>query len=354
MPGNIRAVLSCLGGRPAGRHRPAVPRPRHRHVRRPAGSRGSDPRLQRQPPVPLHSGLCRSLRAPGSDRRRPGRGVDRGPVPAGRRRGLHGRTGERPHPAGLRAGRHRLAARRAPGTPVARVALLQAVSGLRTSAAALRTVVWSLLAVLVFGLLFASADAVFAEWAGAIVPDLNLDSFVLRAFITVAVGGVVLAATYLGLNPPNVEPRRRSGAAGRTPVRVAGAGAARGRGLPGVPRRAGDGELRRARLPRADHRAHLRGVRPPGLRPAHCGHRTHPARGVGRRPQGTAYDACRRGLAARVARPALLADPGRGRLRSLPDARLPGGLRLHRAPPARRRLRGLAGSAGARRDWWPA
>jgi two-component system, OmpR family, sensor histidine kinase BaeS len=53
--------------------------------------------------------------------------------------------------------------------------------------------------------LFASADALFAEWAGAIVPDVELDSFVLRAFITVAVGGVVLAATYLGLNPPNVE-----------------------------------------------------------------------------------------------------------------------------------------------------
>jgi two-component system, OmpR family, sensor histidine kinase BaeS len=83
---------------------------------------------------------------------------------------------------------------------------LQAITGLRASAAALRTVVWSLLGVLVFGLLFASADAIFAKWAGALVPDLNLDTFVLRAFLTVAVGGVVLAATYLGLNPPNVEP----------------------------------------------------------------------------------------------------------------------------------------------------
>lgn len=81
----------------------------------------------------------------------------------------------------------------------------QAVRGLRASAAALRTVLWSLLGLLVFGVLFASADALFAEWAGAIVPDVELDSFVLRAFITVAVGGVVLAATYLGLNPPNVE-----------------------------------------------------------------------------------------------------------------------------------------------------
>jgi signal transduction histidine kinase len=90
----------------------------------------------------------------------------------------------------------------------------QAVKGLRASAAALRTVLWSLLAVLVFGLLFASADALFAEWASAIVPDVELDSFVLRAFITVAVGGVVLAATYLGLNPPKVE----SGAGPTRPV----------------------------------------------------------------------------------------------------------------------------------------
>lgn len=82
---------------------------------------------------------------------------------------------------------------------------VQAVGGLRTSVAALRTVIWSLLGLLVFGLLFASADALFAKWAGAIVPDLELDSFVLRAFVTIAVGGVVLAATYLALNPPKVE-----------------------------------------------------------------------------------------------------------------------------------------------------
>jgi two-component system sensor histidine kinase BaeS len=83
---------------------------------------------------------------------------------------------------------------------------LRAIKGLGTSAAALRTVVWSVLGVLVFGLLFASADAVFARWVGAVLPDLQLDSFVLRTFLTVAVGGVVLAATYLALNPPSVEP----------------------------------------------------------------------------------------------------------------------------------------------------
>ncbi|MGH3358394.1 MAG: ATP-binding protein, partial [Nocardioidaceae bacterium] len=82
---------------------------------------------------------------------------------------------------------------------------LHAGIGSRTSAAALRTVAWSVLGMVVFGLLFASADAVFAEWVGAVVPDLRLDSFVLRSFVTVAVGGVVLAATYLALNPPRVE-----------------------------------------------------------------------------------------------------------------------------------------------------
>ena len=82
---------------------------------------------------------------------------------------------------------------------------MRGVTGRGRSAAALRTVVWSALVVVVFGLLFASADAVFAEWAGAVVPDLQLDTFVLRAFITVAVGGMVLAATYLAINPPRLD-----------------------------------------------------------------------------------------------------------------------------------------------------
>ena len=79
------------------------------------------------------------------------------------------------------------------------------VTGHGHSAATLRTVAWSVLGVVVFGLLFASADAVFADWASAVLPDLDLDSFVLRGFITVAVSGVVLAAVYLALNPPHVE-----------------------------------------------------------------------------------------------------------------------------------------------------
>lgn len=71
--------------------------------------------------------------------------------------------------------------------------------------AALRTVVLSAVGVVVFGLLFASADALFAEWADAVVPDLDIDDFVLRAFVAVFVGGVVLGATYLAINPPRVD-----------------------------------------------------------------------------------------------------------------------------------------------------
>jgi hypothetical protein len=67
-----------------------------------------------------------------------------------------------------------------------------------------RTLTWSLLGVSVFALLFASADALFAHWVDALLPDLETDRFVLRAFVGVAIGGVVLAAAYLALNPPRV------------------------------------------------------------------------------------------------------------------------------------------------------
>jgi len=83
---------------------------------------------------------------------------------------------------------------------------LRPVAGLGRSVAAVRTVLLSLLGVAVFGLLFASADALFAEWADAVVPDLAIESFVLRAFVTVFVTGVVLAAAYVAVNPPRVDP----------------------------------------------------------------------------------------------------------------------------------------------------
>ncbi len=66
------------------------------------------------------------------------------------------------------------------------------------------TVVWSALGLLVFGVLFASADAVVAGWADTVLPDLTVQSFVLRVFVAVFVGGATLGAAYLALNPPDV------------------------------------------------------------------------------------------------------------------------------------------------------
>ncbi|WP_148571603.1 DUF4153 domain-containing protein [Nocardioides caldifontis] len=82
---------------------------------------------------------------------------------------------------------------------------LTRLTGLGQGAALLRTAIWSLLGLLVFGALFASADALVAEWVDALLPDLTVDTFILRTFVAVAVGGTVLAAAYLALNPPQVD-----------------------------------------------------------------------------------------------------------------------------------------------------
>ena len=70
---------------------------------------------------------------------------------------------------------------------------------------AARTAVVSLVLVAVFGALFASADAVFASWLDALVPDLTVDTLVLRLFVLLALGGLTLAASYVALNAPHVE-----------------------------------------------------------------------------------------------------------------------------------------------------
>ncbi len=81
---------------------------------------------------------------------------------------------------------------------------LARLGGLSHRAALLRTLVWSGLGLLVFGALFVSADALLAEWVDAVLPDLTVDTVVLRVFVSLAVGGTVLAAAYLALNPPRV------------------------------------------------------------------------------------------------------------------------------------------------------
>ena len=86
---------------------------------------------------------------------------------------------------------------------------LRMVTGLGNKAAVVRTTVLSVIGLAVFALLFASADALFAEWVGAVVPDLGSEDLALRAFIAFFVGGVVLAGSYLALNPPTVDGRER-------------------------------------------------------------------------------------------------------------------------------------------------
>jgi ABC-type multidrug transport system fused ATPase/permease subunit len=67
-----------------------------------------------------------------------------------------------------------------------------------------RTAVVSVALVVVFALLFASADALFATWVGVLVPHVTVESLVVRGFVLLAVGGLTLAGVYVALNPPNV------------------------------------------------------------------------------------------------------------------------------------------------------
>ena len=69
----------------------------------------------------------------------------------------------------------------------------------------LRTVGLSLVALALFGGLFASGDALFGSWADALVPDLGWDTIVARTFVLVLVAGVALTGAYLALNPPPVD-----------------------------------------------------------------------------------------------------------------------------------------------------
>jgi signal transduction histidine kinase len=83
---------------------------------------------------------------------------------------------------------------------------LRVVGGTGRSSAVARTAAWSAAGLAVFGALFASADALFAEWVDVLVPNLSFGALVLRGFVAAAVFGLTLTASYLALNPPAVEP----------------------------------------------------------------------------------------------------------------------------------------------------
>lgn len=75
----------------------------------------------------------------------------------------------------------------------------------------LRTAGISVVALAVFGGLFASGDAVFGSWAAALVPDLGWDTLVLRTFVLTLVAGVASTGAYLAINPPVVDSVRLTG-----------------------------------------------------------------------------------------------------------------------------------------------
>jgi len=81
---------------------------------------------------------------------------------------------------------------------------LRTMTGDGNAPRVLVTALWSGLVLLVFGLLFVSADAIVASWVDTVLPDVTVDSIVLRLFVAVAVAAATLGAAYLALNPPNV------------------------------------------------------------------------------------------------------------------------------------------------------
>ena len=171
--GSRAVVLAAAGGRAAGRagaadHSAGLgPVPRGRARPGYGGVRRTTPARPVHPDLP---GARGAVHAPGAAARR---AVDRGAVPAGRRRALiAGVVRAQPDP-GVRAGRARLAARRAAGAAVARRILRAPDRPRHARRGVLRTASGRCSGCSSSALLFASADAIFAEWVDAVLPDLS-------------------------------------------------------------------------------------------------------------------------------------------------------------------------------------
>lgn len=70
---------------------------------------------------------------------------------------------------------------------------------------AVRTALLSAVLLLVFGALFASADALFASWVDAITPDITWNDLPARAVLALFIASGTLAAAYVGLTRPAVD-----------------------------------------------------------------------------------------------------------------------------------------------------
>ena len=78
---------------------------------------------------------------------------------------------------------------------------LAVMRGGASAVAVARTVVLSLIALAVFGLLLTSGDALMGSWASAVVPDLSADKAVFRLFVAIFAFAVVLGAIHVALAP---------------------------------------------------------------------------------------------------------------------------------------------------------
>lgn len=70
---------------------------------------------------------------------------------------------------------------------------------------AARATIVSVVLLLVFGALFASADALFASWVDAITPDITWNDLPARIVLAVFIAAGTLAAAYVSLAPPAVD-----------------------------------------------------------------------------------------------------------------------------------------------------
>lgn len=82
---------------------------------------------------------------------------------------------------------------------------LKPSSGVQAWLPAARTAVVSAVLLLVFGALFASADALFASWVNALTPDITWNDLPGRAVLATFIAAGTLAAAFVALAPPAVD-----------------------------------------------------------------------------------------------------------------------------------------------------
>jgi len=82
---------------------------------------------------------------------------------------------------------------------------LKPSSGVQAWLPAARTAVLSAVLLLVFGALFASADALFASWVDALTPDITWNVQPARAVLASFIAAGTLAAAFVALAPPAVD-----------------------------------------------------------------------------------------------------------------------------------------------------